>query len=163
MKIALLVVAVILALIALVLIIGARLPRHHVASRSAVIRANRHAVHHLIRNVADAPRWREGVTQVELLDPTRFREHSKFGVVTYEIVEDLPDTKFVTRIADRDLGYSGSWTFALGDAEHGATRLTITEDGEVPNVFFRFMSKFVFGQTSSIEAYLKSVERHFAR
>jgi hypothetical protein len=158
MKIAIVTVAVIVAIAAIVMLIGASLPKRHSASRSLVVKHDRRAVYNVVRDVESAPRWRDGVRKVEILNDKSFREHSKMGVVTYEIVEDVPASKFITRIVDRDLGYSGSWTWVFDDAP-GGTRVTITEDGEVTNVFFRFMSRFVFGQTSSIDAYLKSLDR----
>jgi hypothetical protein len=66
----------------------------------------------------------------------------------------------VTRILDTDLGYSGKWTYVF-TAENGGTRVSITEDGEVSNVLFRFMSRYVFGQTATMEAYLSSLAKRF--
>jgi len=66
----------------------------------------------------------------------------------------------VTRIRDTDLGYSGQWTYTLVP-ENGGTRVTITEDGEVSNVLFRFMSRYVFGMASTIDTYLRSLAKHF--
>jgi hypothetical protein len=90
----------------------------------------------------------------------RFREHGKQGAVTYDLIEDRPNEKIVTRIADQDLGYSGSWTYTL-QSEAGGTRLEITEAGEVSNILFRFMSRFVFGHTGTIEKYLAALARKF--
>jgi hypothetical protein len=157
-KIALIIGGVIVTVIAIVLIIGALLPRHHSASRSLVFKQNRRAVYDVVRDVASAPQWREGVRSVAILGPAKFSEHSKSGVVAYDIVEDEPARRFVTRIADQDLGYSGSWTYLFEDAPVGS-RLTITENGEVSNIFFRFMSRFVFGYTGTMETYLKSLQR----
>ena len=39
-----------------------------------------------------------------------------------------------------------------------AERLTITEDGEVYNPFFRFMSRFVFGQTATLDEFVRNLE-----
>ena len=63
----------------------------------------------------------------------------------------MPGEKLVTRIVDRDRGYFGSWTYEFSPAVNG-TLVRITEHGEVPNVVFRFMSRFVFGHTATIEA-----------
>ena len=158
MKIVFIVAGVIVAVIAIVLIIGALLPRHHTASRSLVLKHSRHAVYDVVRDVASAPQWREGVQKVAILESAKFSESSKFGVVKYDIVQDEPARKFVTRIADQDLGYSGSWTYLFEDAPVGS-RLTITENGEVSNIFFRFMSRFVIGYTGTMETYLKSLQR----
>jgi hypothetical protein len=66
----------------------------------------------------------------------------------------------VTRIRDTDLGYSGQWTYLFA-AENGGTRVTIREDGEVSNVIFRFMSRYVFGHTATIDSYLTSLAKRF--
>ena len=39
--------------------------------------------------------------------------------------------------------------------------MTIREDGEVSNVIFRFMSRYIFGQTATIDSYLQSLAKHF--
>ncbi len=43
-------------------------------------------------------------------------------------------------------------------APQGST-LTITEDGEVYNPIFRFMSRFVFGHEATMAAYLSAAEK----
>jgi hypothetical protein len=90
----------------------------------------------------------------------RYRENSSNGQVTYELVEEQTDEKLVTRIVDRDLGYFGSWTYELLPVE-GGTRVRITENGEVPNVLFRFLSRFVFGHTATMDTYLKALAEKF--
>jgi hypothetical protein len=49
---------------------------------------------------------------------------------------------------------------AYGSSE---TRVTITERGWVSNPLFRFVSRFIMGQTSSMETYLRSLGKHFGR
>lgn len=41
-----------------------------------------------------------------------------------------------------------------------ATTVTITENGEVSNILFRFMSRYIFGHTASIDTYLKALANH---
>ena len=89
----------------------------------------------------------------------RFKEGGSNGVVTYELVEDVPEGKIVTRIADTNLGYSGTWSYVFEPAA-GGTTLHITEDGEVPNLLFRLMSRYVFGYTATIDTYLKALGKH---
>ena len=92
--------------------------------------------------------------------PLHFREEGSNGTVNYELAEDVPNQRMVTRILDTDLGYSGKWTYVLAP-ENGATRVTITEDGEVSNVLFRFMSRYVFGHTATLDGYLRSLAKRF--
>lgn len=155
MKIAILFV---IALIGLILVIGALLPKKHIASKSIVIHRDPRSVYDVIRDFEHAPQWRTNVKRVEILSPSQFREN---GEVTYDVVSDDPGRQLVTRIADKNLGYSGSWTYAF-DAVPEGTRVTITENGEVSNILFRFMSRFVFGHTATIEKTLAALQRRLA-
>lgn len=161
------VVAVVVALVLLVgimVLIGSRLPKNHVASRSIFLRKPPQDVYAVIHDFASMSKWRSDVKKVDVEalpgGPVYFREDSKHGTVNYELIEDVPNQRMVTKIRDTDLGYGGQWTYTLA-AENGGTRVTIREDGEVSNVLFRFMSRYIFGQTSTIDSYLTSLAKHF--
>ena len=66
----------------------------------------------------------------------------------------------VTRIAEKNLPFGGTWTFDIADAPEGCV-VRITEDGEVYNVIFRFMARFFFGYTSNMEGYLRDLGQRF--
>lgn len=154
----------IVLLAGIVALIGSRLPKSHVASRSILLHRSPQDVYAVARNFESAPKWRSDVKHVDVDvragGPVRFREEAKHGTVNYELAEDVPANRMVTRILDTDLGYSGQWTYTFAP-ESGGTRVTIREDGEVSNVIFRFMSHYVFGQTSTIDSYLTSLAKHF--
>jgi len=154
----------IVLLVGIVALIGSRLPKNHVASRSIFLRKSPPDVYAVIRDFASTPKWRADVKQVDVdgspRGPVYFREVAKHGTVNYELIEDVPGQRMATRIRDTDLGYAGQWTYTLA-AENQGTRITIREDGEVSNVIFRFMSRYVFGQTSTIDSYLTSLAKHF--
>lgn len=156
------IVAALVVLALIVVLIGALLPRQHTASRAITLRHPPQKVYAAIRDFAATPSWRKDVKRVTVLEgtPLRFREESRHGTVTYEVVEDVPNQRLVTRIVDQDLGYSGRWTYALEPVPEG-TRLQITEDGDVSNILFRFLSRFVFGHTATIERYLSALAAHF--
>jgi uncharacterized membrane protein len=164
MKLILLIGGALVAITIVVLIIGALLPKGHVASREIMLRRPPSEIYATLREFAAAPKWRPDVERVEMLDDVhgrvRFREHGKHGRITYEVVQDSPPEKLVTRIVDRDLGYFGSWTYLLSPTNDG-TRVQITENCEVPNVLFRFMSRFIFGHTATMDAYLRALAQKF--
>src|SRR6266542_2391006 len=68
--------------------------------------------------------------------------------------------RMVTRTVDRDLGYSGSWAFRFDPSDRG-TLITITESGDISNPVFKFLARYIFGHTASIDAYLKALAKHF--
>ncbi|HYM62685.1 MAG TPA: SRPBCC family protein [Thermoanaerobaculia bacterium] len=161
--------AVVVAVPILIAGVGLALPRDHNASRSIVLHRPPDAIFRTIRDVASGPQWRRGLERVEMLDGadgriggrTRFREHSGHNVVTFEVMVDAPPHRFVTRIADRNLPFGGSWTFDIDPIDAHSTRIAITERGEIYNPIFRTLARFVFGYTKSIDAYLVALGRRF--
>lgn len=158
------IVAGLLLLAGIIAVIGSTLPKAHVASRSILLHRTPQEVYTVVRDFDSAPKWRSDVKRIEVDaqpgKPVYFREDGKNGTINYELVEDVPPQRMVTRIRDTDLGFSGQWTYSFAP-ENGGTRVTIREDGEVSNVIFRFMSRYVFGQTATIDSYLTSLAKHF--
>jgi|SRR5688572_22624726 len=151
-------------LVGVVALIGSRLPKSHVASRSILLHKSPQEVYAVVRDFGSAPQWRSDVKQMEVEappgGPVYFREVGKNDTINYELVEDIPGQRMVTRIRDTNLGYAGQWTYLFA-AENNGTRVTIREDGEVSNVIFRFMSRYVFGHTATIDSYLTSLAKRF--
>jgi hypothetical protein len=148
------------AIAAMVVLIGMALPKGHVASRKVVVSASPDDVFALI---AGPSNWRD--VKYELLSdsPLKWRETESSGdAITYERVETSPPKRIVNRIADPKLPFGGSWTYDLA-ATGNATELTITENGEVYNPLFRFVSRFIIGHAATIEKYQRSLTKHFER
>jgi len=159
MKIALIVVGVLVLLVVSVVVIGALLPKRHVVTRTALFKAKPETLFALI---AGNQEWRPDVKSCELFTQNgkQFqRETSKRGeTILYELAGSRPPLAIQRRIATENLPYAGSWSFAL-EPENGETRVRITEDGEVYNPLFRFVSRFVMGQTATLDAYLKAMDK----
>ncbi len=150
-----------LSLVAIV-IAGMLLPRQHIATRSLLLRESPNDVYALI---AGPPTWRPKVRSYEpvgLIDgKQRWREVDDANQgITYEEVEALPPTRRVTRIADPNLPYGGTWIFDVQPVGSGSV-LRITEQGVVYNPVFRFISRYVLGHQATINQYLKDVAIHF--
>ncbi len=154
MKILLIIVGVIAAVIALVLIVGAILPKHHTATRSAFIKASPERVFQLI---SGPPDWRTDLKSYAVIDEGGkylVRETDKHGqTITYERLEYRPPTLLKRVIADKNLPFGGTWTWSLQLQSDGCL-VTITEEGEIYNPLFRFVWRFVMGYTSTIDGYL---------
>ncbi len=144
---------------------GGLLPKGHVASRDITVRATPESVWAVITDVAAFPTWRPDVRSVEILPSANgqaaWRERGRHGDIAFRVVEAHPPVRLVGEIADPDLPYGGRWIYVITPGPNG-TRLEITEEGEVYNPLFRFLSRFVFGHTSSIETYLQALDKHVA-
>jgi hypothetical protein len=150
-------------LVALMALIGALLPVKHYATRRARFGQTPEAIY----SVLAAPSgWRADVKSSGTLPEKNGRkqwwEQDKRGQkITYELVEDSPPTRRVVRIADASLPFGGAWTFEIAPQPAGGSEVRVAEAGEVYNVFFRFLSRFVFGYTGSIEGYLRDLGKKF--
>lgn len=158
-------VAVLVMAVLVVVIIGWRLPVAHVATVAVQLPANPDTVFALISKPEDYPTWRSDVKKVEVTmeqGVTRFREDGSNGTILFEIVERVPPRRLVTKIADKSLPFGGRWIYEITPTP-GGSELRITEEGEVYNPIFRFVSRFIMGHDSTIAAYLAAVKKRFDR
>lgn len=164
MKWALYIVVGLVGLVGLVWVIGALLPREHVATRIARYQQPPEAIWKAITEGEAMPQWRTGLTAVKRLPEENglpgWVETMDFGDMPLRVTEMDAPRRLVLRIATDDLPFGGTWTYEIAAVEGGAT-LRITEDGLVKNAFFRFMARFIFGHTATIEQYLKDLGKKF--
>jgi hypothetical protein len=143
---------------AFTVLIGAALPKEHVASKTTTLKAPPSDVFALIAGPSD---WRGMKYELIGQNPLKWRETDSSGdAITYERVESVEPSRIVNRIADPKLPFGGSWTYEMKPNGSG-TELTIVENGEVYNPLFRFVSRFIMGHTATIEKYQKDLAGHF--
>ena len=150
-------------LVALAAGVGAMLPVRHHGTRKARYRVAPDALYAVL---AGPPDWRTGVKSFGVLpeqDGRRqwWEEDTHRQKITYELVEAKPPERLAVRIAGQGLPFGGAWTFHITPLAGGGSELRIDEDGEIYNVIFRFMARFFFGYTASIEGYLRDLGAKF--
>jgi hypothetical protein len=163
MKWVLIAVAVIVGLGVLMFVIGALLPTAHVATVEAAYGAPAERVFATIADVQNGVEWRSGLEQVEILsapnEQLRWREKTSFGTLTFRREEFTPPARMIGRIDDSSQGFGGRWIYEVTPRGE-RTVLRITEEGEVYNPMFRFMSRYVFGHYRTLEQYARDLGRH---
>ncbi len=150
---------IIVSIIAVVVVIGALLPREHTVTRAARFKEPPAAIWQAITDYNKFPEWRKGVERVE--PKGGWVEYVKgAGRIPLEIDESVPPRRLVVHIADPNLPFGGTWTYEIAPSGDGST-LRITENGTVSNPFFRFVSQVVFGLRATIDQYLKDLAAKF--
>lgn len=148
----------------LITVIGWLLPKEHTVTREARFHQPPEAIWKTITDIDTMPAWRRGLKSVKHLPDQNglpaWVETLDSGVIPLETLSSQPPSRLVTRIADPKLPFGGTWTYEIAPAAGGSV-LRITENGEVYNPIFRFLSRFVFGQSATIETYLKSMAKKF--
>ena len=158
MRILLIGVAGVVLLAISVVVIGSLLPKQHVVSRRASYRV---APERLFSLIAGPQDWRPDILRCEVLPVVDGREWSRETTrngetITYELLDRVSPKSVKRRIATGNLPYSGTWTYSL-EANDGTTTVRITEDGQVYNPVFRFVSRFILGHTHTMDAYLRAL------
>ena len=163
MKVILIVLPIVVGIVAALgaaTLIGVFLPKGHRATLSLVTDAPAEQVWELISDFEKAPSWRTELTGIERLADQDgkpvWKEIRRDGWgMALKVEEQAALTRQVTRIADPKAPFGGTWTFEIA-REGSVTRVRITEEGEVYNPAFRFMSKFM-DQSATIRAYLRAL------
>jgi uncharacterized protein YndB with AHSA1/START domain len=145
----------------LVVLIGYSLPKDHSVSRTARVAMPPDAVYALLTDVDKYPSWRSNVKSLERHPdrggrPAWTEEASGMKIPLHFEKMERPSL-LVSRIADPSLPFGGTWTYRISPSGTGS-EVTITEDGEVYNPFFRFMSRFVFGHYATLDEFVKHLE-----
>jgi hypothetical protein len=121
-------------------VVGRTLPVAHVASRSATFAVPPQRV------------W-------DVINDPAFMRTRGVGDVKTEMVESVPPRRLVRRIVGES-GFGGTWTSELSAEPDEGTRLVITENGEIYNAFFRFVSRYIVGHHRTIDSFLAALRRH---
>jgi uncharacterized protein YndB with AHSA1/START domain len=157
----------IVALVLVVAIVGALLPRDHVVAAAARIAAPPADVWKVVTDPAAFPTWRPDVKRVDVLPAApnggrlAWREHGGNGAIAFAVDAAEPPSRLVTRITDDGLPFGGSWEWRIAADGDGASRVTIVERGSVHNPIFRFASRFVLGHDATMNAQLRALGRRF--
>lgn len=127
------------AIVGLIALIGYFLPVAHEASRSAEFNQPPEAVFALIADPNTYSSWWSGAD------------------VKSELVESSAPSRLVTRIVG-ETQFGGTWTMEISPTPNGS-RLTVTERGEIYNVIFRTLAKYVLGYTSTMDSFLEAAQK----
>jgi hypothetical protein len=156
--------AVLAGILILITAIGYLLRKEHTVAREARFRQPPEVIWATITDIDAMPVWRQGLKSVKRLADKNglpaWVETLDSGVIPLETVASLPPSKLVVRIADPKLPFGGTWTYDITALPSG-TSVRIQEDGEIYNPLFRFLARFVFGYSGTVETYLKSLRKKF--
>jgi hypothetical protein len=134
------IVIVLIVVVVGITLVGRSLPIGHIASRTATFRRPPEEV------------W------AAINDPDLMSSRG-VGDVKFETVESVPPKLLVRRvIGEKDFG--GSWTCEIAASPGGST-LTITENGEIYNALFRFVSRYIVGHHRTIDGTIAALRKRF--
>jgi Polyketide cyclase / dehydrase and lipid transport len=169
---ALAVAGLVVVLLVVLAVVGSLLPPEHVATRRLAVSRPPDAVWAVIVDLGGQLTWRsslKGASKVS--DPDAC--DGDVGEVWREVVGRHPlDLKtleaappcsgrpgrLVREIINEELPFRGRWEYEVAPAPDGpGSVITLTERGEVSNLVFRALNRFLIGQSRTIDAYLRDL------
>ena len=154
------VMSAIVAVVVALIVGGLATPRDHAVARAIELPVQPDVVWTTIRDIAQYSDWRHELDGADVVDTDqpqpRWRETTSRGSMTFGITVDEPPRRMSARILDDDLPFTGEWCWSIEPSGDG-TRVTLTEQGSVPNPVFRFIGAHFLGHTRSIDRYLKGL------
>jgi hypothetical protein len=158
------VVGLIVVVILIIGVIGLLTPAEHNVSRTLQTRQSPQAIWDAINDHEHEPQWRTDILKVESLGERNgkpvWKENYKDGnTLELATTESKAPTRMVREIAEEG-PFSGRWEIDIQPVDGGST-VKLTEIGRIPNPFFRFVSKYIMGQTTQMERYLTNLARKF--
>jgi len=156
-QIIVIILGVVLVITVAIFLIGYFLPVKHTATVTGTINSPIDTVWRKIITFAEYKSWRKDLKDIEIVSANEWIEtDSRNQKIPFLISVLEENRKAKVEITGKDLPFGGHWIIEL--RENGnATDVTITENGEVYNILFRVMSKFVFGHDTTIREYLKNL------
>ena len=142
---------------------GMLLNEHHIISSRILLNQSPNNVWHAISDLAATPDWYPNVVSEERLADReghqvwRERYHNGEELVL-ETFESCPPYRMVRAAVEGNT--RESWEFDLQPTAHG-TELRITENGDIPNPFKRFVSKYLMGHFRAMNNYERALALRF--
>lgn len=155
-----------LALVALITLIGAFVPREHRATSAVVLHQPVDSVWKVVRDLGGVPAWwpeiKESVRLPDKDGHEVWRQKMSGWDVPLILIESTAPRRLVTQI-DTSAGgaFGGTWTYELTPDSGAGTKVSVTEAGWIGNPIFRTLSRFVFGYYGSLDGYLKALGKRF--
>jgi hypothetical protein len=163
MKWLLIIPGILIGLVLIIVIIGYLLPVKHTSSVQVSINASPAEVWARLTDFSGYPAWRSDVKSVNVRSAVEWVEVNDRGdSLPLKIITLDAGQRLVTQIEGQNLPFGGGWEFRLKN-NGDSTSVTITENGEVYNPLFRFVSKFIMGHNATLKKYAGFLENSFRR
>jgi hypothetical protein len=155
------VIGVLALAVGVMALIGSRMPLGHEVSRTLSTDLAPEDLWAIVTDFAGQPAWWKNLQRVERLEDRNghavWREHvGGHMVLTLETVEEERPHRLVRKIVAEGAPFGGRWIYDIKPV-NGGSEIKVTEQGEVYNPVFRFMSRFM-NMAATIEGYLRALD-----
>lgn len=146
-----------------VTVVGALMPRAHVATSEITLKQPIDTVYRALRDIGGMKAWWTDLKVSERVGGVpgeRWKQEASGFAMQIDIVDDTPPAGFTTKIVEeKGAAFGGVWRYRF-TAVPGGTTVTVTEDGWIGPPPFRVIAT-LRGLHQSMDAVLVSLAKHY--
>ena len=149
----------VVALIAIVLIIGLFLPKERTFTKTAVLNSNVTKVFNLVSDFKNQTTWRNDVKEIIGIDENTWTEVPKKGTaITFKVKQKIENEIFEIEIIEPK-NFNGYWVGTFKQTKENRTAIEFKEVVTISNPFFRTISYLFVDLDKTMDLYLQNLKQ----
>jgi hypothetical protein len=149
----------VVALIAIVLIIGLFLPKERTFTKTAVLNSDVTKVFNLVTDFKNQTTWRNDVKEIIGIDENTWTEVPKKGTaITFKVKQKIENEIFEIEIIEPK-NFNGYWVGTFKQTKENRTAIEFKEVVTISNPFFRTISYFFVDLDKTMDLYLQNLKQ----
>jgi hypothetical protein len=149
----------VVALIAIVLIIGLFLPKERTFTKTAVLNSDVTKVFNLVSDFKNQTTWRNDVKEIIGIDENTWAEVPKKGTaITFKVKQKIENEIFEIEIIEPK-NFNGYWVGTFKQTKENQTAIEFKEVVTISNPFFRTISYFFVDLDKTMDLYLQNLKQ----
>lgn len=149
----------IVAIIAIVLIIGLFLPKERTFTKKAVLNSDVTKVFNIVTDFKNQTTWRNDVKEIIVIDNNTWTEVPKKGTsITFKVKQKIENEIFEIEIVEPK-NFNGYWVGTFKQTNQNATEIEFKEVVTISNPFFRTLSYLFVDLDKTMDLYLENLKQ----
>lgn len=149
----------VVAIIAIVLIIGLFLPKERTFTKTAVLNSDVTKVFNIVTDFKNQTTWRSDVKEIIVIDNNTWTEVPKKGTaITFKIKQKVENEIFEIEIIEPN-NFNGYWVGTFKQTKPNETAMEYKEVVTISNPFFRVLSYLFVDLDKTMELYLQNLKQ----
>lgn len=153
----------IVAIIAIVLIIGLFLPKERTFTKTAVLNSDVKKVFNIVTDFKNQTSWRNDVKEIIVIDDNTWTEVPKKGTaITFKVKQKIENEIFKIEIVEPK-NFNGYWVGTFKQTNQNATEIEFKEVVTILNPFFRTLSYLFVDLDKTMDLYLENLKQKLSK
>jgi hypothetical protein len=153
----------IVAIIAIVLIIGLFLPKERTFTKKAVLNSDVTKVFNIVTDFKNQTTWRNDVKEIIVIDNNTWTEVPKKGTaITFKVKQKIENEIFEIEIVEPK-NFNGYWVGTFKQTNQNATEIEFKEVVTISNPFFRTLSYLFVDLDKTMDLYLENLKQKLSK